>query len=187
MVCAPAPHGDPYAASPYRHGKKTDRTSEDAMTTQEQDVPSVPDIDLSHAVRSDACVLFTGDQETAEVLARRLHRLSGWRQGPFVAGRLQPAGGCRWNPARSTSCDVESPETEDESLADAWRSRGPCSCATSDGYRAAPTAAVRAARHPSNRVPGNPGGSRRRVISSTPTPLSSASRTELSTPTSITG
>lgn len=55
------------------------------MTTQEQNVPSVPDIDLSHAVRSDACVLFTGDEETAEMLARRLHRLSGWRQGPFVA------------------------------------------------------------------------------------------------------
>jgi DNA-binding NtrC family response regulator len=55
------------------------------MTTQEQDVPTVPDIDLSHAVRSDACVLFTGDEDTAELLARRLHRLSGWRQGPFVA------------------------------------------------------------------------------------------------------
>jgi propionate catabolism operon transcriptional regulator len=55
------------------------------MMTQEQDVHSVPDIDLSHAVRSDACVLFTGNHETAELLARRLHRLSGWRQGPFVA------------------------------------------------------------------------------------------------------
>jgi transcriptional regulator with PAS, ATPase and Fis domain len=30
-------------------------------------------------------VLFTGDHETAELLARRLHGLSGWRQGPFVA------------------------------------------------------------------------------------------------------
>lgn len=55
------------------------------MMTQEQDVPSAPEIDLSHAVRSDACVLFTGDHETAEHLARRLHRLSGWRQGPFIA------------------------------------------------------------------------------------------------------
>ena len=54
------------------------------MTTQEQDVPTVPEIDLSHAVRSDACVLFTGDEETAEMLARRLHLMSGWRQGPFV-------------------------------------------------------------------------------------------------------
>jgi DNA-binding NtrC family response regulator len=54
------------------------------MTAQEQDVPTVPEIDLAHAVRSDACVLFTGDEETAEMLARRLHRLSGWRQGPFV-------------------------------------------------------------------------------------------------------
>ena len=49
------------------------------------DVPSIPDVDLSHAVQSDACVLFTGDHETAEALARRLHGLSGWRQGPFVA------------------------------------------------------------------------------------------------------
>lgn len=55
------------------------------MMTQEPDVPSIPDVDLSHAVRSDACVLFTGDHETAEALARRLHGLSGWRQGPFVA------------------------------------------------------------------------------------------------------
>jgi len=55
------------------------------MTTQEQGIPSLPDLDLSHAVRSDACVLFTGDEETAEMLARRVHRLSGWRQGPFVA------------------------------------------------------------------------------------------------------
>ena len=53
--------------------------------TQETDVPSIPDVDLSHAVQSDACVLFTGDHETAEALARRLHGLSGWRQGPFVA------------------------------------------------------------------------------------------------------
>jgi DNA-binding NtrC family response regulator len=58
---------------------------EDAMTAQEQDVPTVFDLDLSQAVRSDACVLFTGDVETAEMLARRVHGLSGWRQGPFVA------------------------------------------------------------------------------------------------------
>lgn len=55
------------------------------MMTPETDVPSIPDVDLSHAVQSDACVLFTGDRETAEALARRLHGLSGWRQGPFVA------------------------------------------------------------------------------------------------------
>jgi DNA-binding NtrC family response regulator len=58
---------------------------EDPMITPETDVPSIPDVDLSHAVQSDACVLFTGDHETAEALARRLHGLSGWRQGPFVA------------------------------------------------------------------------------------------------------
>jgi DNA-binding NtrC family response regulator len=55
------------------------------MATQEQDVPTVPESDLAHAVRSDACVLFTGDEQTAEMLARRLHVMSGRRQGPFVA------------------------------------------------------------------------------------------------------
>jgi sigma-54 dependent transcriptional regulator, acetoin dehydrogenase operon transcriptional activator AcoR len=53
--------------------------------TQEWHVASPADFDLWHAVRSDACVLFTGDHGTAELLARRLHRLSGWRQGPFIA------------------------------------------------------------------------------------------------------
>jgi DNA-binding NtrC family response regulator len=55
------------------------------MTTQETDVATINDVDLSHAVQSDACVLFTGDRETTEALARRLHALSGWRYGPFVA------------------------------------------------------------------------------------------------------
>ena len=55
------------------------------MTTQEQDVRASPEIERSHAIRSGAGVLFTGDHETAELLARRLHGLSGWRQGPFVA------------------------------------------------------------------------------------------------------
>jgi len=54
------------------------------MTTQERDVAPITDVDLSHAVQSDACVLFTGDHETTEALARRLHDLSGWRHGPFV-------------------------------------------------------------------------------------------------------
>lgn len=56
------------------------------MTIQEtEDVATINDVDLSHAVQSDACVLFTGDREAAEALARRLHELSGWRYGPFVA------------------------------------------------------------------------------------------------------
>jgi DNA-binding NtrC family response regulator len=65
---------------PYRRG----RLVEEPMTTQERDV-AITDVDLYHAVQSDACVLFTGDHETAEALARRLHDLSGWRHGPFVA------------------------------------------------------------------------------------------------------
>jgi DNA-binding NtrC family response regulator len=57
-----------------------------ALTIQERtDVAPITDLDLSHAVQSDACVLFTGDHESAEALARRLHALSGWRYGPFVA------------------------------------------------------------------------------------------------------
>jgi DNA-binding NtrC family response regulator len=55
------------------------------MTIQERDVASITDSDLSHAVQSDACVLFTGDSESTEALARRLHNMSGWRHGPFVA------------------------------------------------------------------------------------------------------
>ena len=55
------------------------------MTIQERDVAAITDVDLSHAVQSDACVLFTGDDGTAEALARRLHALSGWRHGPFIA------------------------------------------------------------------------------------------------------
>jgi len=58
---------------------------EEPMTTQETDVASITDSELSQAVQSDACVLFTGDDETAEALARRLHDMSGWRDGPFVA------------------------------------------------------------------------------------------------------
>jgi DNA-binding NtrC family response regulator len=55
------------------------------MTIQERDLAPLTDLDLSHAVQSDACVLFTGDDGTAELLARRLHALSGWRHGPFIA------------------------------------------------------------------------------------------------------
>lgn len=55
------------------------------MTIQEREVAAITDAELSHAVQSDACVLLTGDHEAAEHLARRLHSLSGWRHGPFVA------------------------------------------------------------------------------------------------------
>jgi DNA-binding NtrC family response regulator len=55
------------------------------MTIQERDLAPLTDLDLSHAVQSDACVLFTGDDGTAELLARRLHAQSGWRHGPFIA------------------------------------------------------------------------------------------------------
>ena len=55
-----------------------------ALIQERRDVAPITDLDLSHAVQSDACVLFTGKHETAEALARQLHALSGWRDGPFV-------------------------------------------------------------------------------------------------------
>ena len=61
---------------------KDEDPPEDVMNAQA--VPTIPWLDLTQAVRSDACVMFTGDEETAEVLARRVHVLSGWRRGPFV-------------------------------------------------------------------------------------------------------
>src|SRR5690349_13333107 len=138
------------------------------MTAQEQDAPAVPAIDLSHAVRSDACVLFTGDEKTAETLARRLHELSGWRQGPFV-----PVDCCQ--PADYVECqlgqllDVESKPSDTPwptpaqsgtiFLRDVGRLPLPVQLRLSDRL-----AAIRTA-------PGQPRRIRRRVISSTPTPL----------------
>ncbi len=55
------------------------------MTTQEQDVPSIPDIDLSHAVRSDACVLFTGDQRQPRSSHAASMGSAAGGKGPFVA------------------------------------------------------------------------------------------------------
>jgi sigma-54-specific transcriptional regulator len=54
------------------------------MMTQQRNVDSHTDADLSYAVHTDACVLFTGEHEATDALARRLHALSG-RRGPFVA------------------------------------------------------------------------------------------------------
>jgi len=91
------------------------------MTAQEQDVPTIPWLDLSHAVRSDACVLFTGDEETAEVLARRVHVLSGWRQGPFVPVDCgQPADALE---ASLTNLDDESAKARLSALAQRLKAR----------------------------------------------------------------
>jgi len=139
------------------------------MMTQEQDVPSVPEIDLSHAVRSDACVLFTGDHETAELLARRLHRLSGWRQGPFIAVD------CGLPETSLESClfdvlDVEKPGTDDSPwvtpaqsgtvfLRDIGRLPRPLQARLSERLALLRTS------------PGEPKRTRRRVISWSPIPL----------------
>jgi DNA-binding NtrC family response regulator len=40
--------------------------------------------DLMSAVRSDACVLLTGRADAVRTVARRIHRLSGWREGPLT-------------------------------------------------------------------------------------------------------
>lgn len=80
--------------------------------TQVRDVTLSPDLDLSHAAQSDACVLFTGDHEAAEALARRLHGLSGWRQGPFVSVDCSlPVASLE--PRLFELLDVESPKVSD--------------------------------------------------------------------------
>ncbi len=43
------------------------------------------DTEVSGAARTDACVLLTGAADAVQALAQRIHNLSGWRQGPFVA------------------------------------------------------------------------------------------------------
>lgn len=44
-----------------------------------------PDQDVIAAARNDRCVLLTGAPAQASALALRIHNLSGWRWGPFVA------------------------------------------------------------------------------------------------------
>jgi DNA-binding NtrC family response regulator len=44
-----------------------------------------PDPDVVAAARNDRCVLLTGAPAHASALALRIHNLSGWRWGPFVA------------------------------------------------------------------------------------------------------
>jgi len=139
------------------------------MTTQEQDVPTVSDIDLSHAVRSDACGLFTGDEETAEVLARGVPGLSGWRQGPFVPVDCgQPPDLLESHLFRLL--DVENPEPLDDPwptlsqsgtifLRDVGRLPWSLQLRLSDRLAVLRTS------------PGEPRRIRRRVISSTPMPL----------------
>ena len=139
------------------------------MTAQEQDVPTVSEIDLSHAVRSDACVLFTGDEETAEVLARRVHGMSGWRQGPFVPVDCgQPADLLESHLFRLL--DVENPEPLDDPwptlsqsgtifLRDIGRLPWSLQLRLSDRLAVLRTS------------PGQPRRIRRRVISSTRVPL----------------
>ena len=43
------------------------------------------DHDVIAAARNDRCVLLTGAAPQASALALRIHNLSGWRWGPFVA------------------------------------------------------------------------------------------------------
>ncbi len=154
---------------PYREGMNLQDVREDAMTAQEQDAPSVPAIDLSHAVRSDACVLFTGDEKTAEALARRLHQLSGWRQGPFVpvdCGQpedlLESQLGELLDVERTKPVDNPWPTPAQSGtifLRDVGRLPLPVQLRLSNRLAVLRTG------------PGEPRRIRRRVISSTPTPL----------------
>jgi DNA-binding NtrC family response regulator len=148
---------------------KTEGTPEGAMTTQEKDVPTIPWLDLTHAVRSDACVLFTGDEETAEVLARRVHVLSGWRQGPFVPLDCgKPAD--RLESDLFDLLDVE----QAKPVNSAWPTLSQCGTIFLRDVGRLPWSLQ---RRLSDRLavlrvsPGEPRRNRRRVISSTPTPL----------------
>jgi DNA-binding NtrC family response regulator len=42
------------------------------------------ELELTSAARSDACVLLTGKKDAVRAVARRIHSLSGWRQGPMT-------------------------------------------------------------------------------------------------------
>jgi transcriptional regulator of acetoin/glycerol metabolism len=48
-------------------------------------VPLAADRDAIAAARSDRCILLTGAASHASALALRIHNLSGWRWGSFVA------------------------------------------------------------------------------------------------------
>lgn len=155
------------ARTAYGHGMKDEEPPEDAMNAE--DVPTIPWLDLSHAVRSDACVLFTGDEETAEVLARRVHVLSGWRRGPFVPVDCgEPAE--RLEAHLFELLDIENPRPLE----------GPLPTPSQSGtifLRDVGRLPWRLQRRLSDRLavlrahPGEPRRIRRRVISSTPTPL----------------
>jgi DNA-binding NtrC family response regulator len=168
MVCEPAPYGDPFALA-VSSRQESDRTFGGPMMTHEQDVPSIPDIDLSHAVRSDACVLFTGDHETAELLARRLHRLSGWRQGPFVAVDCsQPEASLESH--LFNLLDVENANPE----GDPWPKLAQSGTVfLRDVGRLPRTLQLRLSERLAilRTMPGEPRRTRRRVISSSSTPL----------------
>jgi DNA-binding NtrC family response regulator len=47
--------------------------------------PADPEPDVVAAAQSDRCVLLTGALAHASATALRIHNLSGWRWGPFVA------------------------------------------------------------------------------------------------------
>ena len=138
------------------------------MTTEEKDVPTIPWLDLTHAVRSDACVLFTGDEETAEVLARRVHVLSGWRQGPFVPVDCgEPAD-------RLESHLLDLLDVEQRRPVNAWPTLSQYGTIYLQNVGRLPSPLQRrlSDRLAALRVsPGEPRRIRRRVMSSTPTPL----------------
>jgi transcriptional regulator, propionate catabolism operon regulatory protein len=167
IVCASPAYVNRYARAVWSPQGKTN--PEDVMAAQEQDVPAVREIDLSHAVRSDACVLFTGDEETAELLARRVHGLSGWRQGPFLPVDCnEPAD--RLEPHLFELLDIENPRA----FNNPWPTLSQCGTIFLRDVGRLPWSIQ---RRLSDRLavlrtsPGEPRRIRRRVISSTPIPL----------------
>ena len=130
----------------------------------------LPDIDLSHAIRSDACVLFTGDHETAEAARPPPPWAERLAAGAIRRRRLRSAGSVAGvSPVRL--CSMSRGQRRRRPLADAGAIRhrvpagrrtsaaGRCSCGCRSGWRF------------SGPAPGNHAGTRRRVISSSSTPL----------------
>lgn len=55
--------------------------------------PVLDEVELARAARSDAPILFTGQQHDVRTLALRIHDMSGWCWGPFLAVDCREPGG----------------------------------------------------------------------------------------------
>ncbi len=130
--------------------------------------PALSDFDLATAVRSDACVLFTGRKDTAESAAYLIHSLSGWRRGPFTVVD------CGW-PESVVESLLFGPAAESEPPTPAEPYPRMAQAGTillQDVGRLGSAMQSKLADLPlRSRGPGRPGQSRRRLMASTCEPL----------------